>query len=119
MKIKSKLPLFPVHQTRMIYRDKTDADYAKFKAGIMYSPLKEKEAIIIQNKLKDLGYEVNMLKITHLSHSRFVANKNDVSIDFYNFIQKKIPELNKFQFVYDPTENFSVGSDFTIVLAEG
>ena len=104
---------------RMIYRDKTDADYAKFKAGIMYSPLKEKEAIIIQNKLKDLGYEVNMLKITHLSHSRFVANKNDVSIDFYNFIQKKIPELNKFQFVYDPTENFSVGSDFTIVLAEG
>ena len=33
--------------------------------------------------------------------------------------KKKMPELNKIQFVYDPTENFSVGSDFTIVLAEG
>ena len=104
---------------RMIYRDKQDADFSKFKAGIMYSPLKEKEAQIIQDQLKSLGYEVNMLKITHLSHTRFVANKNEVSVDFYNWLQKKIPELNKIQFVYDPTENFSVGSDFTIVLAEG
>ena len=60
-----------------------------------------------------------MLKITHLSHTRFVANRNSVSVEFYNWLQKKIPELNKLQFVYDPTENFSVGSDFTIVLAEG
>ena len=104
---------------RMIYRDKTDADFSKFKAGIMYSPLKEKEALIIQDQLRELGFEVNTLKITHLSHTRFVANKNEVNIDFYNWLQKKMPELNKMQFVYDPTENFSVGSDFTIVLAEG
>ena len=104
---------------RIIYRDKQEADYSKFKAGIMYSPLKEQEAIMIQEQLKELGYEVNMLKITHLSHTRFVANKNDVSVEFYNWLQKKIPTLNKIQFVYDPTENFSVGSDFTIVLAEG
>ena len=104
---------------RMIYRDKVEADFSRFKAGIMYSPLKEKEAIIIQDQLKELGFEVNMLKITHLSHTRFVANKNAVTIDFYNWLQKKIPELNKMQFVYDPTENFSVGSDFTVVLAEG
>ena len=104
---------------RMIYRDKIDADFSKFKAGIMYSPLKEKEAMIIQDQLKELGFEVNTLKITHLSHTRFVANKNEVNIDFYNWLQKKMPELNKMQFVYDPTENFSVGSDFTIVLAEG
>jgi len=69
--------------------------------------------------LVNLGYEVNMLKITHLSHTRFVANKNAVSMDFFNHLQKKMPALNKMQFVYDPTENFSVGSDFTIVLAEG
>ena len=104
---------------RIIYRDKVDADFSRFKAGIMYSPLKEKEAIIIQDQLKELGFEVNMLKITHLSHTRFVANKNDVTMDFYNWLQKKVPELNKMQFVYDPTENFSVGSDFTVVLAEG
>lgn len=104
---------------RMIYRDKTDADYSRFKAGIMYSPLKEKEALIIQEELKSLGYEVNLMKITHLSHTKFVANKNGVTIDFFNWLQKKVPQLNKVQFVYDPTENFSVGSDFTIVLAEG
>lgn len=104
---------------RIIYRDKVEADFSKFKAGVMYSPLKEKEALIIQDQLKDLGFEVNMLKITHLSHTRFVANKNEVSVDFYNWLQKKMPQLNKVQFVYDPTENFSVGSDFTIVLAEG
>ena len=104
---------------RMIYRDKVEADFSRFKAGIIYSPLKEKEAMILQDQLKELGFEVNMLKITHLSHTRFVANKKEVTMDFYNWLQKKLPELNKMQFVYDPTENFSVGSDFTIVLAEG
>jgi LCP family protein required for cell wall assembly len=104
---------------RMIYRDKIEADFTQFKAGIMYSPLKEKEAEHIKQELSDMGFEVNMLKITHLSHTRFVANKHEVSVDFYNRLQKKIPELNNIQFVYDPTENFSVGSDFTIVLAEG
>ena len=104
---------------RMIYRDRPENDFTKFKAGIMYSPLKEKEALMMQEQLKEIGYEVNMLKITHLSHTRFVANRNVVTVDFYNWLQKKMPELNKVQFVYDPTENFSVGSDFTIVLAEG
>ena len=104
---------------RIIYRDKVEADFSKFKAGIMYSPLKEKEAMALQDQLKELGFEVNTLKITHLSHTRFVANKNEVTVDFYNWLQKKMPQLNKVQFVYDPTENFSVGSDFTIVLAEG
>lgn len=104
---------------RIIYRDKVEADFSKFKAGIMYSPLKEKEAMALQEQLKELGFEVNTLKITHLSHTRFVANRNEVTVDFYNWLQKKIPQLNKVQFIYDPTENFSVGSDFTIVLAEG
>ena len=104
---------------RMIYRDKVPADVSQFKAGIMYSPLKEKEAIEIKNELLNLGYEVNTLKLTHLSHTKFVANKNAVSIDFFNYLQKKLPQLENMQFIYDPTENFSVGSDFTIVLAEG
>ena len=104
---------------RMIYRDVPNTDGVKFKAGIMYSPLKEAEAQVIREKLIEQGYEVNMLKITHLSHTRFVANKNAVTVDFFNHLQKQLPELNKIQFIYDPTENFSVGSDFTIVLAEG
>ena len=104
---------------RMIYRDKPVLDGTKFKAGIMYSPRKEEEAQALKEKFNELGYEVNMLKITHLSHTRFVANKGAVTVDFLNWLQKKMPELNKMQFVYDPTETFSVGSDFTVILAEG
>lgn len=103
---------------RMIYRDKPVLDNVKYKGGIMYSPMREADAEALKEKLNDLGFEVNMLKLTHLSHSRFVANKNTVTLEFFNALQKKIPELHNNQFVYDPTENFSVGSDFTIVLAE-
>ncbi len=104
---------------RMIYRDKPVQDGTRFKAGIMYSPTREADAERIKEKLNDLGFEVNMLNITHLSHSRFVANKNAVTVEFYtDYLGKKIPEIQNMQFLYDPTENFSVGSDFTIVLAE-
>ena len=104
---------------RMIYRDVPNCGDVKLKAGIMYSPLKEAEAQALKEQLKDLGFEVNMMKTTHLSHSRFVANKNAVTVDFFNWLQKKINIMNKMQFIYDPTENYSVGSDFTIILAEG
>lgn len=103
---------------RMIYRDVPITDGIQFKGGIMYSPKRETDAEALKEKLNNLGYEVNMLKLTNLSHSRFVANKNTVTLEFFNNLQKKIPEIHNNQFVYDPTENFSVGSDFTIVLAE-
>ena len=104
---------------RVIYRNTSSVETAHLKAGIMYSPFKEKDAQELKEKLHELGYEVNMMKTAHLSHTRFVANKNVVTIDFFNWLQKKVPELNKMQFIYDPTENYSVGSDFTIVIAEG
>ena len=103
---------------RMIYRDKPNLEGVKFKGGIMYSPRREDDAEKIKNKLNEMGFDVNMLKITHLSHSKFVANKNAVTMEFFNAMEKKLPEIQNFQFVYDPTENYSVGSDFTIVLAE-
>lgn len=103
---------------RMIYRDRPDLEGVKFKGGIMYSPRREADAEALKEKLNLLGFDVNMLKITHLSHSRFVANKNEVTIEFYNWLQKKLPEVQDMQFIYDPTEMFSVGSDFTVVLAE-
>ena len=102
----------------MIYRHSPSPSGTKFKGGIMYSPLKEGEALELKEQLNELGFEVNLLKMTHLSHTRFIANKNAVTIDFYNWLQKKMPKLNKMQFVYDPTETFSVGSDFTIILAD-
>ena len=96
-----------------------DKRKAKADAEIQDAVKAKEEAQAMKEKLSELGFEVNMLKITHLSHTRFVANKNDVTIDFLNWLQKKMPELNNMQFIYDPTETFSVGSDFTIVLAEG
>ena len=103
---------------RMIYRDKPSLEGVTFKGGIMYSPRREADAELIKEKLNELGFEVNMLKTTLLSHSRFIANKNKVTIDFYNWLQKKLPEVQDMQFIYDPTEMYSVGSDFTIILAE-
>ena len=102
----------------MIYRDKPDLEGVKFKAGVMYSPKREADAENLKEKLNEMGFEVNMLKITLLSHTRFVANKNEVTIEFYNWLQKKLPEIQDMQFIYEPTEMYSVGSDFTIVLAE-
>ena len=104
---------------RMIYREKPSVNTADFKAGIMYTASREDDAEKIKQQLIELGYNVNALKMSHLAHSQFIANKNAVSIDFYHWLQKKIPDLDKMQFIYDPTENYSVGSDFTIVLTEG
>ena len=103
---------------RMIYREIPSANTENFKGGIMYSPKRADDATRIQEKLNELGFEVNMLEITHLSHSKFVANKNEVSLDFFNWLQKKLPEFQNTQFIYDPTGTFSVGSDFTVVLAD-
>lgn len=103
---------------RMIYRDKPTLDGRKFIAGIMYSPKREADAITLKEKLTEMEYEVHMLELTHLSHDRFVANRNKVTLEFFNHIQKKLPSLHGFQFIYDPTDNFSVNSDFTIVLAD-
>ncbi len=103
---------------RMIYRDKPNIEGHKFKGGIMYSPSRKKDAEMLKEKFNELGYEMNTLQISHLSHPRFVANKNEVTIEFYNYLQKKLPEIQDMQFIYDPTEMFSLGCDFTIILAE-
>jgi LCP family protein required for cell wall assembly len=103
---------------RMIYRDKPNIEGYKFKGGIMYSPSRANDAEILKQKINKLGYEINTLQISHLSHPRFVANKNEVTIEFYNYLQKKLPEIQDMQFIYDPTEMFSLGCDFTIILAE-
>lgn len=104
---------------RMIYRDKPIlAEGIKFKAGIMYSPKREQDAEAIRQKFSELGFETSMLKITHLSHTRFIANKNIVTMDFFNWLQRKMPELHDMQFIYDPSEMYYIGSDFTVVLAE-
>ena len=103
---------------RMIYRDKPDVVEQNFDGGIMFSPRRNADAYAMKEKFESLGYKVNMLEIAHLSHSKFVANKHAVTLEFFNHLQKKLPELDNMQFIYDPSGNYSVGSDFTLVLAD-
>lgn len=102
---------------RLIYRDRVIADGKNFTAGIMYSPDKEQEAMAIKAKLQELGLEVNCVGRAHLPHSQFIAHSESVSSDFYGWIKKKIPDIRKSQFVYDPNKLYCVNSDFTIIVA--
>ena len=48
----------------------------------------------------------------------FVANSNKVSTDFYDYVRKKVPLISSCEYMFDPAHNYSVNSDFTIVLGE-
>lgn len=104
---------------RMIYRDKPAmVDGTKYRAGIMYSPKREKDAFEIKQKFTEMGFDTNLVQITQLSHTKFIAHQNKVTMEFFNWLQKKMPELHDMQFIYDPTDTFAAGKDFTVVLAE-
>lgn len=103
---------------RLIYRDKLEiTDSSKFSAGIMYSPDKQQQALKLKNELEELGFEVNCKSQGHLPHSQFVANSNEVSSDFFNWLKKKVPEIKHNQFVYDPNKFYCVNSDFVVILS--
>lgn len=103
---------------RLIYRDKPEiTENKKFTAGIMYSPDKEQQAMKLKGELEELGFEVNCKGRGHLPHSQFVANSNEVSSDFFNWLKKKVPEIKYNQFVYDPNKFYCVNSDFVVIVS--
>lgn len=102
---------------RLIYRDRPDLADKTFVAGIMYSPEKEQEAMRLKSQFEGLGFEVNCVGRGHLPHSQFVANSSSVSSDFFNWLKKKVPEINHSQFVYDPNKFYCVDSDFVVIVS--
>ena len=102
---------------RLIYRDEPTSTDKKFVAGIMYSPEKEEEAMEVKSQLKELGFEVNCVGRGHLPHSQFVANSSSVSNEFFNWLKKKVPEINHNQFVYDPNRFYCSDSDFVLIMS--
>ena len=102
---------------RLVYRDRPDVTDEKFSAGIMYSPEKEQEAMKLKAQLQELGFEVNCVGRGHLPHSQFVANSSTISIDFFNWLKKKVPEIKHSQFVYDPNKFYCVNSDFVVIMS--
>src|SRR5574344_35095 len=102
---------------RMIYREHPQVDSKSFVAGILYSPQKETAAYALKSKLENMGYRVNINRRRHLPHSQFVAESDSVTDEFFDWLKPRIPAIKTDEFVYDLTEFYSVGSDFTIIVS--
>lgn len=103
---------------RLIYRDEPTTTDEKFVAGIMYSPGKEQEAMVMKSQLRELGFEVSCIGRGHLPHSQFIANSSSVTSAFFGWLKKKVPAIKDDQFVYDPNKFYCVDSDFVVIMSE-
>lgn len=103
---------------RVIYREKTDpSSIVDVNAGIMYSTSKSVEAETVIAELKEAGINVSCTGTVNKTHSQFVAHSKDISNDYYNWLKKKTPSIDDFQFVYEPVNYFCGDTDFTIIIA--
>ncbi len=104
---------------RLIYRVKADPAEmgAQLKAGIMYSNGNEEEANLIKEQLTTLGIDVVCTGHVNKTHTQFIAHSKQVTNDYFNWLKKKTPSIIGFQFVYEPTDNYCNGTDFTVVIA--
>lgn len=103
---------------RLIYRDVDPSDYADLTAGLMFETKRAEDAKIIKAGLEEMGYKVNTMELEYLPHTQFVANSNKVSTEFFDYVRKKLPQIRNCEYIFDPSRNYSVNSDFTIVLGE-
>ena len=105
--------------SRMIYNKKPVVDAEKLPvAGILYTADNEKEAMGIKNKLEEAGYTVNCYKQSKLPHRQIFGHTPVVSKQFMNKLKSTCPEIEKLQFVYDPTKLYCANSDFTLILSD-
>ena len=104
---------------RLIYREESPVDYsAQLTGGIIYTPSTISQAESLKSQLNTLGYKVNMLQMSALPHTQFIAHNGNVSNSFYRYIKEKVPFLKSVQYVYDPVKMYCVGnSDFTIIVS--
>lgn len=105
---------------RMVYGKKHIAaeDEKLPVAGIMYTSDNEEKAEQIKKELEEEGFTVNMSKYRRLPHPQIQGHTNSISRDFLDSLKKTVPEIEDFQFVFDPTRIYCVNSDFTIILSE-
>lgn len=105
---------------RMVYGKKHVAteDEKLPVAGIMYTAGNEDKAEKIKAELEEEGFTVNTAKYRRLPHPQIQGHTNAISRDFMDNLKKTVPEVEDFQFVFDPTKIYCVNSDFTIILSE-
>lgn len=103
---------------RLIYREKTAPETLKdVKAGIMYSQGYEQEVELIKQQLETLGIKVVCTSQVNKTHTQFIAHSKNITNDYFNWLKKKTPSIIGYQFVYEPTDFYCNGSDFTIIIA--
>lgn len=101
---------------RMVYRDKVLDNNKLYNVGIRYTLHSAEAASNLKSEIEELGYNVNCYGKSSLPHSQFIAHEASVSGDFFNWLKRKAPELNRMQFVYNPDKAYCPSSDITILL---
>lgn len=103
---------------RVIYREKVNPeDMSQLHAGIMYSSGNEEEANLIKEQLTNLGIDVICTGNVNKTHTQFIAHSKNITNEYYNWLKKKTPSIIGYQFVYEPTNYYCSGTDFTVVIA--
>ena len=103
---------------RLIYREKVQPEEGMvLSAGLMYSENNASDAQLVKSELEAAG--INVACTGHLSrtHTQFIAHSKHVTMDYYNFLMKKVPSISGFQFVYEPVNYFCGETDFTVIVA--
>ncbi|MBR1753482.1 LCP family protein [bacterium] len=101
---------------RMIYREHEKSELTDVKAGIVYAPEKEHEAMTMKKKLEEQGIEIVCERKSATSRALFIANSKDVSTKYFSELKESVPELRGKQFVYDANKFNCPKSDFIVTL---
>lgn len=103
---------------RLIYRKKTADEFEIAPtASVVYTDSKSSEAHDIMGKLKNSDISINCESHISKTHSQFIAHSNRISLEYFNRLKKTIPELEGYQFVYEPMNYMCAETDFSIVVA--
>ena len=103
---------------RLIYRKKIANDFDEpVTASIVYTDGQSAQAQDIRAKLKEDGIVVACESHISKTHSQFIAHKSRITSDYYTDLKKSVPEINGYQFVYEPAIFMCADTDFTVVVA--
>lgn len=103
---------------RLIYRRKPVVDeMVAPRASVVYSDSKVSAAKNLISELKTQDVEVNCESRVTKAHSQFIAHTPNITNEYFNHLKKQIPDLEGYQFVYEPSFYLCGESDFTVVVA--
>lgn len=103
---------------RLIYREKVSPESLEnIKASIMFSAGYEEEVQLVKEQLATLGIEVVCSGQVNKTHTQFIAHSKNITNEYFNWLKKKTPSIIGYQFVYEPTDYYCNGTDFTIIIA--